>query len=1048
MTSHTVVSELDKLCKKLYDTAFIFKPTGPTISCNDIVSDIFKLLQSIKTRSTDMFELSVPEVVKITTIYVSLGKMLYTKTCLYYDDAEPTLSKKICLADYFEEIKKNDCHNAKVGKECYTCSYHLESLFTHLHIACLTTLAYVITKKTDVSTMELIKYAAIALLHDIGKPGSLTLIKSKKWTSFPFHGELGSGLLLRLWNNNFGEPFTKIVWEEICRTVCVHMCGYHDHDPNDIDTQYKWNLLTTEHPVVKENLLYLSVGDYFGAIRDDSVSCVNKETFLKSRDEFLKYIRHTANTDTFFKSNNFIADKIIIFVRGSSGSGKTTCINKISSYLDRHCNKITVTKDDKDEQIKIQIKKGLEESKILLIDAPIIFDKFDKLFPEIIKSYLVISVYVIKNIKCAPVGRKDNPDNGKLKLIENKHKIMSWIQETTTMHLSDLSSISTARHNRDISISRPKICFVVSWNKYGDIGYDELYRQLKYFTYTETKLHTNMNIIEYSNELFQTTGWKEMINTFKKNNFLVSVPPQFKGTPYENRIIKIKYIENNKLWKFKWARQCRGVILYLADDNKIIALKHQLNRGAELLTQSHIDDKITKTQDVIYTPEHIELLDDNQQKIIKQILNNDDIEGILSFKSDGSLLAITYYFGEYAVLVKNWIVSFGDDFAKTVLSHSEKFGSVCVISSQNTFFLGTDMQSYVITSIIGAHNVHIDNTKSYNDIFKEHGMIFFEELNKFKDQIVLYTDAVNVTINFEAMCKDRTTAWLETHTELAISYPKSTINFLGISYCSENNIKYVPHFDIINPTIFKEPLWWKINHSKDITNLMNELENCILGSSTQHDFLERYVPNNKIIYPDVVLDYEGFVFFTKINGYEYDYNKIKSKTYYKAHKFKLQNVEHLTKIADTCGNIFPLAKFTKSFFEGLYNNLYTSLDCIIVELDKSQSKNEIYEMLDKNAKKTYAIKSQEVKYRMLINASKKFEEIGYNIFSKYFPALSNSEKIQKSEIFSIIKKITLEYLLLKGSDEQKNYLKESINNAEIKKLIKLCMGSIIMDVYF
>ena len=58
-----------------------------------------------------------------------------------------------------------------------------------------------------------------------------------------------------------------------------------------------------------------------------------------------------------------------------------------------------------------------------------------------------------------------------------------WLPITCTSHLKELSSLSTSYTIASNKFqSRPRICFIVSENSHGEMGYDELFRQLSYFT--------------------------------------------------------------------------------------------------------------------------------------------------------------------------------------------------------------------------------------------------------------------------------------------------------------------------------------------------------------------------------------------------------------------------------------------------------------------------------------------------------------------------------------------------------------------------------------
>lgn len=320
-----------------------------------------------------------------------------------------------------------------------------------------------------------------------------------------------------------------------------------------------------------------------------------------------------------------------------------------------------------------------------------------------------------------------------------------------------------------------------------------------------------LNITEYVNHLYKTYGCNEMCNIIKENNFLVNVPSQFQNTIYENKIIKIMYKEYCKLWKPKWARQCRGVILFLDDDNIIKCIKYQLQRGAEVLTGLQIKNGQHDTQDLDI--KNISHLSNTQQETIKLLASKSQIDGFLSFKCDGSLIGITLYSGKFYDIAKLWVEQFGDDFAKVVLKISIKLGCdfVPIISTQNTFMISEMMHSYFVTSVLDALNiknydelVKLTKVSKSHDIFELYGHILFEKISHVRK----YYNHDIITINFEAVCKNRTCANNELHNEFAISYPNSMFKLLGISIVDD--ICHIPHM-LLPPELkykmnFEEPL--------------------------------------------------------------------------------------------------------------------------------------------------------------------------------------------------------------------------------------------------
>ena len=573
------------------------------------------------------------------------------------------------------------------------------------------------------------------------------------------------------------------------------------------------------------------------------------------------------------------------------------------------------------------------------------------------------------------------------------------------------------------------------------------------------------NIIIYINQLYKAHGWNEMINIIKSQIYNVRVPFVFKNSEFKNRIITIKYLEHNKIWKPKWTRQCRGIVMYLDDDDNIIPIKYLLQRGAEVLTNIHIKSDINDTQDIQLSDSKISNqilhLDDNQQKIVSKLLNGELIDGFLSFKCDGSLLGVTCYYGKYINIAKDWILKYGDDFSKLCLEMSLLNNCVVILSSQGTFFIGEDMQSYTVTSILASLGykdidiTEIANKMTYLEALKEYGNKWFNNITEIFDKIKCTCCDTNIiTLCFETICKNRTTAWKELHTELAISYNKSNMKFLGASFCGNNFIKFIPHFILNINNIFLEPLWWKISSTTEINLMLSDIELCIKGYITSQEYIKKYIPYNIDSYKDndINIDYEGFVFYTPYldgTNIEYDYHKIKSTTYYKAHNFKTKNIDYLLDIStsDVALSVFPVVYKIKSFFESLASKLIICVDKFSEELLKDVKNNKLYEGLNEKAKISFNKQNINVKYKMLINASNNFNDIIMQIFIEQFPEL-NKSTLEKQYICTNLKKIIMLYNSLLV-ENYKNVIALSIKNIndnnELKELFNHCQN-IMCDV--
>jgi hypothetical protein len=237
------------------------------------------------------------------------------------------------FGDILIEISKKNCHNETSDEKLHTCVFHRESLITHLLFAMLKTIENL---PKSMSNKKRTQLAITALLHDVGKYGCTSFSKYKGdfVTAFPFHGEYGAGILIKLWHNGFAKFFDKKEWEALVRTVSVHMCGYNEIDIETVQAKFKCELLSIENYIVKDNLYWLSFGDKLGTCPDLALEegvAMDKRKFIESRESFKNNINKTFVIADFMSKNNLCG--FLIQVCGMSGSGKSTLIAKISDFL-------------------------------------------------------------------------------------------------------------------------------------------------------------------------------------------------------------------------------------------------------------------------------------------------------------------------------------------------------------------------------------------------------------------------------------------------------------------------------------------------------------------------------------------------------------------------------------------------------------------------------------------------------------------------------------------------------------------------------------------
>lgn len=509
-----------------------------------------------------------------------------------------------------------------------------------------------------------------------------------------------------------------------------------------------------------------------------------------------------------------------------------------------------------------------------------------------------------------------------------------------------------------------------------------------------------MNIVEYTNHLTKQNGFTEAKEIIRKQGFIVKTPFQFKNTPIEQNIICIKYVDCNQLWNPCWARQCRGIILFFNGET-VIPIKYQMQRGAEVITDVHFKQNVTETQDIEgLLPSQLTKLDLTQQTTIRTLLNNEPINGVVSFKVDGSLLAVTIY-RKHAELIDSWVELSGDDFATSVLELFKKHGVTGTISTQTTFSVGNDMQRFIKTATNDGIAELVKNAcAEYKNIIDgDSGNI---QTNKL----------ISVTLNFEAVCANRFDG-NAVHTELVMSYEKSFIKLLGYGICYDNGVEFIPHFqrEVLcsgNAKIFDEPTFWKITHSSQLNSMIVDLSLAIRNKMKKEEYLQKHVAENDAN-GVMEFDFEGFIFYSQSANGKYDYNKIKTPEYYHTHKFKAKNVNYLLELSKTASHIFPLTKIVATLYVGLNEKMMRIVNKIKKEFDDSKW----ITTLPEKAQKGFEQRGCEVKVKMILNTSDEFMRMVRTVFEGEFHELEHTIA-EPNEVVATLKSLLME--LMKNED--------------------------------
>lgn len=850
---------------------------------------------------TDLYSYLIPSFYpnpqSLINLFKELHRILHITTPIFITTETEQKMLDYSLKDLLVHMKTQNWHNT----ETHNSGYHTESLLTHSILCMFLTHAY-----NTHSNNNPIHLLLTSLFHDVGKMGTQQILNNGH-VAFPYHGEAGSGILLKLYNTKYGISQTD--YYNICRTISCHMCGYHNLTANDDFTTYKWNMFQLENPQVKSLLTSLSIGDNLG--RTGLYDTDNQE-FINSRTDFYNHISKQFNPQSMLNTYN----TCMIVLRGLSGSGKSYTATQLKQHLTKLNIKYTyISRDEhmlsvvgshlkiepKEEnystiynyyqenksflcdkinnRMKQLIDTSIIQNKIIILDTVMsLFPAFKSLITDNFNNCFVISIDVIRNSLYSTTQTRHGLSlNEQIKLGGVKTPIQ-W----SYFH-KNLSSYSTMLKEKEID-NNPRLTYQMTHT----LGLDEILNLIHpIITFKYPKADLSLEIVDYLNSLSKTLTQKQIKEKLNSNNYLYN---------NKNNIVSMSYMDFNRQWNPKWTRQARGMIFYLDKENNYIPLKYQLQKGAELLTSKHVKSNIVQTNDIVDMDTPMPF-DENQKYILDCLINKKPLTSYLSSKVDGALLGINIYKNPLlSKIIEEAVNSSHHKFTINFMNLCKKhIGYVGTLSTQKTLFTTEQILiSYHVNAIVG----DIESpTTEFEELEKSPFITKINELlNSNKD--TFNTDVI--TLNFEAVCKDRTSVFNKTYTHsyLAINYTRSFISFLGASTISlPSSLNYHPHFTLTN-NIFEEPNYWSITHSNEIETIMDNLTKVIRGTITYDNFLSLHKPKNNITKE---MHFEGFVLFTPFEQDNkkifYDYNKLKTIEYYNSHKYNPSKFDYLLELS-------------------------------------------------------------------------------------------------------------------------------------------------------
>jgi len=912
-------------------------------------------------------------------------------------DGVDEIVKDITFGQIFNDLKSMNIHQNVIDdkRKTYSCGFHEEELFDHLILTGIISchLAIKMNLNPFISVLS-------GILHDIGKPGCIHLF-SKGHVGYPFHGEFGAIILARIYSSSFESYISKDSWEMVCRLLTIHMCSYHLTTFTSEWEQARINSTRIENDLTKQYLMALSHGDVYSALSNLS----SYSDFIDTRQEY-----YTEILKPFICNRN----KIVITVDGLSNSGKSTVSDILMSffrdnnisygYVSRdmvmytlYCNMNGITPTThrpradeyatcyafykKNGLSKIvnknmlnTIRDSINSKSITIIDTQLtLFKQSSTIIPSNISDCIVISIDVNRNHITVDDRKNGVQMNEQLKLSGTSSFLKPF--DVSAMDVYRLQSKYCSK-NEDLTVVggvdfKFQICSNSEFYGSNSIGlktfkenFHQIYSMIDMSSSSGFSID-NMNLTDLVNHVYNSSDkdYDKLTEFFRSKAYQCTCPVDFRDTVYSKRIIHLKYLDHNNNWN-KWGRDTRGTAFYLNDEQFWIPVKYLMQRGAEMLTGMQIHRGITDTENINLSADYrCSHLSAEQQSLIIKLATDSSVNLKASFKKDGSLHAFVLYSGEFARVMREVILSKCDEFTKTVMNIWDSItGSTdytFVFQSQGTMLLGNFMQDYATTALFpmaDAKFTPIQKVEKFGpELFQRLKNIFDEMSGDFK------------FILAETICANRLESYSgKVHNELAVSYPDSGFTILSRTSISDNSYTVEPHYEFseqIHSNGFNEPAFWDVTTVEKMDNLIKAVDSYIFGKITIDEFYCQYPPSNEYEYSKVI-DVEGFVVYDQDNFNSY--GKIKTDSYYKAHKLRDSNVPFLCELAVVAGHLFPLAQKVRTIYVGLDTKL-TTINSKLIELITSDL---MINALNEKARKSYQIKDKATQFKIIVNTAK------------------------------------------------------------------------------
>lgn len=863
-------------------------------------------------------------------------------------DKDAVISQQIVemsLHDYFVKViaPKHYHQHVMKGDVEHGCCYHTESLLLHSMMACVIAINFAVNNGHSERTILCGGFAA--LVHDIGKPGVVNAFNTDQYgntISYPWHSENGGHILMHCIESVVDKNiFSYDEWMTIVQTVTFHMCAAY-HNERDTPEAYAKRVAYTNaySESVRELLSILAYGDVLGAVADEAHSTSIEDATIRCN----KYHELIKTPPLSSVLANVVRDKkLIVYMRGGSGSGKTTVgkmlCKKIGDavLIDRDEVMMTLmranlenasasykecyalySKDTKtnsalvNARMREMITQEFMNGKIVVLSSLITtnLDVLKTTIPD--KNHLIVAIDCLRNTLITETDAARLGCSLEMQLIPSGQNSLARPFPHGWNFYPQQIAMCTASGNPDgvSTVATPHYSLPVLWNGEQLYGFDvvcDFFDRLKQGQDYIESIDTNVqfdddvgSLVDKFNEFASGKPVDVLVENFATWGI------EMKKTKFCDDLYLVSYKDTfycAETWS--WLRALRGCyFLYDVDECKWLLLRRTMNRAPEVASFA-VKKAGEDTQDGSQ-------FSNTMLNYLSSLMPTDSpLDGILSMKVDGSLLIVSVYRSKYAEKVLKIInassSSLNIKFNEMVQQINR---DVCITFSTSGSFLiddSSNMLPYMVTAILsGMLKSSINKSRSPVDCLMDHAESLYEKIISVASKM---SENVVVSLAFEAVCKNRCDAWdVQLHTELAVTYQESMCMFLG----ARADGAFVQSSQI-EQTCFDTPAYWCVNTTREINEILNDVDNVVLGSITVTEFFERHPTKNNMRN----FDPEGFVCSITDMRFPPDtLCKIKSVIYYLCHKVRNENITKIIELFKKnpyIGSFYPIVSMVVEF---------------------------------------------------------------------------------------------------------------------------------------